>query len=241
MGSSGVFAWRSRVSVVIPCWNGERYLAEAVESVLRQPSGVREVVVVDDGSTDGTVAVARSFGAPVTVLHQPHVGVSAARNRGIERTSGELVAFLDADDVWPNDRLEHQLAALDGDPSLGMVMGHVEQFVSPELPSEMHHLFRFDPAPLPFRSSGTLLVRRSVLGFVGGFSTRYESGEFMDWILRSEELGVKSEILSNVLLRRRLHRANHGVVRRDSREDYLHVIKAALDRRRDRATRAAEP
>src|SRR5438067_9612199 len=94
------------VSAVIPVHNGENFLAQAVESVLDQTRPVLEVVVVDDGSTDGTAAVAQGFGAPVRHIPQAQSGVSAARNRGVREARGNLVAFLDHDDEWREDKLE---------------------------------------------------------------------------------------------------------------------------------------
>lgn len=93
------------VSVVIPAWNRERVIAEAVDSALRQSLPPREVIVVDDGSTDGTAEALARYGSRITVLRQANAGVSAARNAGIARARGDWVAFLDSDDVWTPERL----------------------------------------------------------------------------------------------------------------------------------------
>src|SRR5437667_12630279 len=110
------------VSVVIPCYNGERYLAEAIESVLAQRYEPLEIIVVDDGSTDRSAEVARHFGDAVQYVCQPHAGAAAARNRGVGLATGDLIAFLDADDVWTEGRLARQVQVLEADPSVGMVM-----------------------------------------------------------------------------------------------------------------------
>ena len=223
---------RTRISVIIPCHDGERYVAEAIRSVLGQGCEGLEIIVVDDGSTDRSAAVVRAFGGPVRCVGQPHRGAATARNRGMEVATGGVVGFLDADDLWPEGVLPRWLAVLERDPSVGMVIGHMEQFVSPELPPAARLEFRFSPAPVLARMSGAVLVRRSELDRVGGFSPQLASGEFMDWYLRAEELGVRSVTVADVVLRRRLHRSNHGIVRRDARQDYVRVVKAALDRRR---------
>ena len=220
------------VSAIIPCRNAERFLAEAIRSVLDQDSGPVEVVVVDDGSTDCSVEVARSFGGRVRVCQQPHAGAATARNRGIELARGAWIAFLDADDVWPPGRLSRMTAALGADPSVGMVLGRTEQFVSPEISSADRDTLRFDDAPRAARTAGAVLIRRSELERVGVFSTEWETGEVIDWFNRAAEAGVTSVMLTDVVLRRRLHPQNHGVVRRDASRDYLRVIKTALDRRR---------
>jgi glycosyltransferase involved in cell wall biosynthesis len=105
-----------RVSVVIPAYNAERFVAAAIESVLAQTFKDLEVIVVDDGSRDGTGAIAARFGEPVRYLRQDNAGVAAARNRGIRESRGGLTAFLDADDTWRSDKLEKQLAALETQP-----------------------------------------------------------------------------------------------------------------------------
>src|SRR5438105_4680193 len=100
------------VSAVIPVHNGQRYLGEAISSVLAQAHAVIECLVIDDGSTDATGEVAAGFGEPVRYVRQPRAGVSVARNRGAELAGGELVAFLDHDDAWLPRKLELQIAAL---------------------------------------------------------------------------------------------------------------------------------
>jgi glycosyltransferase involved in cell wall biosynthesis len=101
-----------RVSVVMPVHNGERFIEQSIRSVLDQTREVHECIVVDDGSTDGTLDTISDFGAQVHVLRQPRRGVAAARNAGIGATSGTHVAFLDADDVWMPEKTERQLDAL---------------------------------------------------------------------------------------------------------------------------------
>ncbi len=97
------------VSVIIPVYNGEQFVADAIRSVLEQSAAAAECIVVDDGSVDSTRAVVASFGSAVRYEHQQNAGVSRARNRGVELAQGELVAFLDHDDVWLPQKLESQL------------------------------------------------------------------------------------------------------------------------------------
>ena len=97
------------ISCVIPVFNGERYLGEALESVLAQSYQPLEVIVVDDGSTDETAEVARRYGERVRYVWQPNAGETAARNLGLTAAHGEFIAFLDADDVWDSEKLERQI------------------------------------------------------------------------------------------------------------------------------------
>ena len=105
----------STVSVVIPCYNGAAFLREALDSVLAQTRPPLEVIVVDDGSTDDSAAIAESYGPPVRVIRQENQGESVARNRGIDEARGDWIAFLDADDVWKPEKLARQLAAVEPD------------------------------------------------------------------------------------------------------------------------------
>ena len=221
------------LSVLIPCYNAARYLTEALESALAQGVTLHEIIVVDDGSTDETERAVDAFGERVRYHRQAHAGIAAARNTALELSSGELIAFLDADDVWPHGSLAARLAALEADDSLGYAYGEVEQFVSPELPAEWAR--RHGAADLtasPARMAGAMLVRRRAFTRVGNFSESLRIGETVDWVSRADSLGVGNRCLSRVVLRRRLHTTNSGLTQGGSRSDYLAVARAALARRR---------
>jgi glycosyltransferase involved in cell wall biosynthesis len=110
-----------RVSVIIPCYNAGKYLAETLRSVLDQTHPVADVIVVDDGSLDDSVATARAFGSPVRIIVQANAGASAARNRALDATDADMVAFVDADDLWHPEKIERQLAYLAANPDVGSV------------------------------------------------------------------------------------------------------------------------
>jgi glycosyltransferase involved in cell wall biosynthesis len=220
------------VSVIIPCFNGERYLAEAIESALRQTYHPIEVIVVDDGSTDRSREIAEGYGHRIRWLEHDHSGIAGARNHGVAQSRGQYLAFLDADDVWSEDKLARQMEAIARDDELGIVMGDTEQFVSPELRQELAAKVQYVTGAVSVRMPGAALIRRSEFDRVGGFSTELVTAEFMDWISRADMLGVKSAQIPGVVLRRRIHSANHGILRRDAQSDYLRVVKAAMDRRR---------
>ena len=228
---------RPLIAAIIPCYNGARYLADAIESVLSQTYRPLEVIVIDDGSTDGTPDVIRSFGGRIRSDRQRNVGVAAARNHGVRLATARFLSFLDADDLWPADKLRLQMAALESDTSLGLVTGYAEQFVSPELPEVVRSRFAHVGEVLQARVAGAMLVRREDFERVGEFSAGLATGETIDWFLRAAEAGVRGVVLSNVVLRRRIHTTNHGILQRDTRGDYIRIIKSALDRRREKARR----
>jgi glycosyltransferase involved in cell wall biosynthesis len=111
-----------RFSVIIPAYNSAATLTRAVESVLAQSWPAHEIIVIDDGSIDDTLCVARGFGDRVRVIHQPNAGVSTARNRGAEAATGDWLAFLDADDWYYPNRLRWHAEWIAGDASLDFPM-----------------------------------------------------------------------------------------------------------------------
>ena len=226
------------VSVMIGAYNAAPYLGEAIESALGQDYEPIELIVVDDGSTDETGDVARSF-AQAKVIRQQNGGNGAARNRAVENASGELYAFLDADDRFTPGKLSLQKAALDADPGLDMVFGHVREFFSPELDAETRASLRPPAAePMPWTAPNLMLVRRESFERVGPFTTAVRVGVTVDWFARAQEAGLRHSILPEVVLERRLHTQNNGLRESASRSQYLEVIRQAMERRRAAAEAA---
>ncbi|MBU2691294.1 MAG: glycosyltransferase family 2 protein [Candidatus Eisenbacteria bacterium] len=235
MGSEDETQDGSLISVIIPCYNAGKYIAEAIRSVLAQNHSPLEIIVIDDGSTDNSSEVISNFGEPVHYTYQQNAGISAARNTGLEQARGSTIAFLDADDLWTDGKLDRQRRVLEEDPSLGLVSGYAVQFVSPELPDILQKQIKYDPKPMPAQVAGAILVRRKVIKRVGVFSTAFTAGETIDWIMRINEAGIKTKMINDVVLKRRIHTTNIGIIDPDARSDYLKVAKAALDRRRKMA------
>ena len=223
---------RPLVSVLIGAFDAERYLGEAIDSVLAQSYRPLELIVVDDGSTDGTARVAESYGPGVVSVRQENAGNGAARNRAVELASGALLAFLDADDRFLPGKLERQWDALAADPALDVVFGHVREFVSPELTEEERTSVRAPAPEGPWTAPNLMLIRRAAFDRVGPFSETLRVGVTVDWYARALEAGLRSVVLPEVVLERRLHLDNNGLRERESRSQYLHVLKASLDRRR---------
>jgi glycosyltransferase involved in cell wall biosynthesis len=222
----------ARITVMIGVYNGADYLGEAIDSVLAQTRPAHELIVVDDGSTDGSGDIAESYGPPVRCIRQDRGGMAASRNRAIREATGDFFAFLDADDRFPPEKLERQLAVFDADPSLDVVYGHVTEFLSPDLDDEARALLRTPNHDLPWPTPNLMLVRREAFFRVGPFSTELKVGIGVDWYARAGELGLKNAVPPVVVLERRLHADNNGIRERQFKPQYLHVLKAALDRRR---------
>lgn len=219
------------VSVVITVYNGAPYLGEAIESARAQTWPHVEVVVVDDGSDDGSDDVARSHGVVFERLPERR-GIGVARNRAAALTSGAFLTFLDADDRFPPDKLVTQLDEFRRDPLLDVVYGHVSEFVSPDVPAE--DVARIRPAVprSPSHLAGVMLMRRAAYERVGPWAEGLKVGTGVEWYMRSAELDLRTTLLEDVLLERRLHQANNGLREAEHRNQYLSIVKGALDRRR---------
>lgn len=216
------------VSVIIPVYNGERFLAEAIESVLAQTYQNYEVIVVDDGSTDNSPEIARSYPS-VRFIKQEHAGTAAARNRGVMLAAGEYLAFLDADDLWMPNKLRLQMEEFDADPSLAIVTGLVEQFLMPGLEGR----FSIPASPQEGYSAVALVIKRAVLERTGGFIEATASAETIAWFVRLAELNLPVRVLPHVVARRRIHGDNTTLLKREEKTHImLQVLKRAIDRRR---------
>ena len=222
-----------KVSVIIPVRDGARYIVSAIESVLGQTRPPAEVLVIDDGSRDGTKDIVSQLCAcGVRLIRQRPAGAAAARNHGVKLARYDLFAFLDADDLWTSIKLEQQCAELQSDPALDMVFGHVRQFVSPDLEPAKRSRLRCPQESACSPHIGTMLVRRRSFERVGLFETEWSIGEFLAWYARAQLLGLREKMIPAVLLERRLHRTNQGVLKRSERGDYVRVIKKILECRR---------
>lgn len=180
-----------RTSVIIPCYNHAHYLAQAIESALAQTRLVDEIIIVDDGSTDDTRDVAVRYGDNIRYIHQENQGLSAARNTGIRAATGDLIAFLDADDLWLPEYLATLVPVLEADPSLGAAYGGV-QYVD----EACRYLFQKTTRVVPpdqvhntliegqFFPPQAVLMRKSCLDQVGLFDTTLCACEDWDMWLR---------------------------------------------------------
>jgi glycosyltransferase involved in cell wall biosynthesis len=218
------------LSVVIPVFNGAAFIGQAIESVLRVAVDGVEIIVVDDGSTDATASVVRAVGAPVRYVRQDNQGPPVARNAGIREASGELIALLDADDLWPADKLRHQRPPLLENPALDLVLGYTRHFretVGPDGTARMELA-----EPMMIVQLGAALFRRRVFDEVGLFDPRLPYGDDVDWLLRAREKRVGVALVEEVGILYRRHSNNMTLAAAPPTLSLAAMLKRSLDRRR---------
>lgn len=225
---------RGTVSVVIAVYNGERFIADAIRSALQQTRPVLEIIVVDDGSTDATAAVVSGF-PDVMLLQQPNAGPSAARNRAIGIARGEYIAPLDADDMWPADRLDIMGSVLDNEPHVAAVVGLQQLRVEPGVPipswvpnGDVDAARGEDLA----RPTGSMLTRRSAFDAIGVFDEELRHGEDTDWYLRAQDAGLEIRSIQDIVLIRRIHGGNLTMDVEAQRRARFVVLQRRMARRR---------
>jgi GT2 family glycosyltransferase len=215
------------VGVAVPVFNGERFVAETLRSVLAQSYPVSDVVVLDDGSDDLSAEVARRCGSPVRVVRRPHAGIGAARSEAMRLVRGEVIMPLDSDDLLTGDSVECRVRALAAQPELELVFGHVQHF-SECVAGVPVALDQPQAAHVP----GGMLIRRESYERVGGFATGLRVGEALDWMLRAREVGLRELTVAEQVLWRRVHGTNNSVTQREALTEFPRALKASLDRRR---------
>jgi glycosyltransferase involved in cell wall biosynthesis len=214
------------VSALMTVRNGARYVDLALTSMLEQTVPPSQIVVVDDGSTDDTPGILDSFGRSITVVRQPPSGISAGINRALRHAKHEVVAFLDADDLWEPNAIELRLKRLAEADSPDVVGGATLQFVSPEIDHQIASRYRFDPAPMYGPVFGSLMFRRCVFELHGPLDESLPVAGPVDWIARGRGGGLRIAWIAPVVLRRRIHTTNISIVEnRDKTKAMLDIVR----------------
>jgi glycosyltransferase involved in cell wall biosynthesis len=218
------------LSVVIPVYNAERYVAEAIGSVLAEQYPSLEILVVDDGSTDGSAKIAQSF-PQVIYYHQANRGPAAARNLGIGLAKGDFILFLDADDRFPVGKIRKQLSYFDQRPDLEMVLGKSQFFFEDGASKE---IFRFPDDTYQAVSVllGAGLYRKTMFDKNGLFDEELRFSEDFDWFNRARELAIPILVTDDITLHYRRHMDNMTKEMDMVKLQTLGMIKRSLDRRR---------
>lgn len=218
------------VSVIIPTYNGEKFVEEALKSIHAQTVPVDEILVVDDGSTDRTESLVKKF-EKVRYFSQQHTGMpTAGRNRGLKESRSDFVAFLDQDDWWPENKLESQLNKMFLNEKPDIVMGKTKIINTESADDRLNLEKRFGDDHIFLLSAA--LFRKSAFGRVGLFDESFRLfGTDTDWFVRAREKGLVFYLQKTVTLYWRRHANNQLNDLPSWRETFIEIMKSSIKRR----------
>jgi glycosyltransferase involved in cell wall biosynthesis len=209
------------LTVIMPVFNCAEFIEEAAQSVLDNAEGLLELIVVDDGSTDGSGELAAALSDKVRVIRQENAGHSSARNNGIAHARGELIGFLDSDDIWVAGSPDPRRAALEAGAEIAM--GWM-QVIAGDPPKNYRD-------PVPTVQVGVMLAYKEVLGRIPGMDSSWRVGEDVDWVLRLRDFGVKIVDVEHVCINYRLRPGSVSRDREVNRKALADALHASLVRR----------
>jgi len=216
------------VSVIMVVKNGEKYLRNAINSVINQSFQPIEIIVVDGDSTDSTAEIAKSFPG-VNYRKQVGLGLANARNTGIDCASGELIAFLDCDDLWVVEKLKIQTMEFLNNQNIGYNYGNVKLFVEPGTALRPGYSSTNFEEPQHGRTPGTLMVRKSLFRTVGNFKPEHKIGCDFEWFARVMDLGVPFSYIPEILLLKRVHSENLSNDAETNRSEIFKIVRQTLE------------
>ena len=219
------------VSVILIVRNGERFIAEALESIQAQTLPPAEILVIDGHSTDGTVALAQRYQG-VTVIPQSGEGIANAYNEGIQRSRCDVVAFVSHDDQWLPDKLERQAAALSAQPEALLSFTHVQHVLAEGASPPPGFRTALLERPVPGFIMETLMAKREAFEQIGLLDPSFAVGEDTDWFARARDAGVATVVLAETLVIKRVHDSNASLTNGGTNQLLLKALRQSLARKR---------
>lgn len=220
---------KTPISVVIPCYNGEAYLRESLNSIDSQQWDF-EIILVDDGSTDNSKQIILNEYSHVHYHYQDNSSPAAARNTGIRLASHDIVAFLDADDIWSAQKTKWQMDILSKYPETDVIGGLMDYKIMPE---SNYRASLYSDKPLEHILLSTLIVKKNVFNKIGFFDESLRIGEDMDWFLRLKESTLIYKSVDRVLLYYRIHEKGITAKKTFKELNWTNVIHKSLERKRN--------
>jgi glycosyltransferase involved in cell wall biosynthesis len=218
-------------SVVIPLYNGQKFIDQTIKTVLNQDFSPLEIIVVDDGSTDSGAGIVKNY-EQVRYFYQENQGNAAARNQGICKSKGEFIALLDQDDLWEKHKLRTHLDYMIRHPEIYYTIARFKYFLSPGVQRPKwcrenllrEHYVDYSPS--------SLVVRKRVFNMVGYFDWKFKTGSDGDWFFRAKDMKIPMAVIDEVLLYRRVHHANQSKHVKQSHAELLKVIRKSIARKK---------
>lgn len=226
------------ISIIIPVFNGEKFIKQAIQNIINQNYPAIEILIVDDGSTDSTCEVVENLTVDVRYFHQPNSGPASARNRAIRDISGDFIAFLDVDDLWPEKNLELLMKELLDNPDLDLVRGYAQLFSIDEA-GKMEYLGNPKESFPDYIGAG--LYRKQAFAKVGLYDAELRFGEDGDWFNRAAEKKIVMKRLDEVTLFVQRHVGNMTKGKSLVELNTLKVFKKKLERKRSGTIETEEP
>jgi glycosyltransferase involved in cell wall biosynthesis len=220
------------VSIIIVVRNGDRYLGNAIESVLAQSYRDYEIIVVDGNSTDNTEKIAKSYDR-VRLIRQTGEGIADAYNLGIDLSEGEFIAFLSHDDLWTQDKLTLQINYLLEHSEVQYIVGRVKFFLEEGHaipPGFREELLTGDRVAYIME---TLVARKSLFDKIGKLNPNFTVAEDVDWFARANDLKVPKAAIDRVLLHKRVHNTNLSLTSSVNNQNLLKLLKQSIERKRN--------
>ncbi len=224
------------VSVILPVYNGEKFLANAIKRIQQENYKPLEILVINDGSTDRTAAIMAEFQDEIRSFHQENQGPAAARNYGLRMAQGEFYAFFDVDDLWVEGLFEQMLDQLLKDQNAEIIQGLIQQVLLTESTTSQNHISDSDAnqdipdKPYRFINLTSALYRKSAFEKVGILDESLMTGEDLDWFFRAWEHRIRKIDIDEVFLIYRKHKTN---ITRDTQLVRSGIVRS-YKKRRDR-------
>ncbi len=225
------------VSVIIPVYNGEHYIEQAIYSVINQTYKFLEIILIDDGSTDRSKNIIKSIqteqvSRKINYFYQKNQGVAIARNQGISHSKGEYIAFLDQDDIWMPNKLSLQIKFLKDNPNIDFVLGKQKIFLEEGIPQPKWLRPQYLTEEITAYLLGVLLTRKSIFRKIGCFDQTYKYGNDYDWFLKAIDKKLPYHILDEVILLKRIHDCNESYNIDGMTLDMLRYLRQSVYRKR---------
>ncbi len=220
------------VSVIIPVYNGESFIMEALESVLRQDCLPKEIIVVDDGSTDQTAKILSDLPGGIRYFRQKNQGPASARNRGILTAKEPILAFLDIDDLWVPNKLSTQINYMAQHPEIQYTIANFKYFLEKGCDPPPGFKKELLEGSHVGRLMGTLVARKTVFDQIGLFDTTFKTAEDVDWFSRTNDRQIAMAVLPQVLLHKRVHDKNISLNADKNNVNLLKALRQSVQRKK---------
>lgn len=218
------------ISVILPVYNGDKYLNESIRSVINQDFKNFELIIVDGNSVDSTVEIAKKF-SESQIIYQDNQGISDAFNSGIKKAKGKFIAFQSCDDIWTENKLKLQLNFLQNNSDIQYTTSKFKYFKEDNEPIPTGFKEELLEKELNGQTLETFFGRKKLFNEVGLFDTEFSSALDVEWFSRLNDMKIKNHRIDVVLLLKRLHSRNLSLNEKNNRYQILKALRKSINRK----------